>query len=194
MMMMMKMKMNRSLSTAFILMMANILLMMTTTMTTVEGFTVVGEIPHSSRYHCFTRPTSSSSSFSTSTCYMSSISSSSSNEQQQLQRAGEVHSSTTDITSGTSPSESVTKKNENNSNIETNVYMKNLIQTRWKELPASSLALLKNRQMKQVDQQKELDVLEQMIGRMAMIGAMGIILRECHDGQSILEQIMSIVQ
>ena len=66
--------------------------------------------------------------------------------------------------------------------------MKNLLQTRWMELPASSTSIWKDR-----EQQRQLDVLEQMIGRIAMMGAIGIVLRELNDGQSILEQVMNIV-
>ena len=69
--------------------------------------------------------------------------------------------------------------------------MKNLIQSRWMELPASSLSLLQKRQAQQ--NEPPLEVFEQMIGRIAMMGAIGILIRECYDGQSIVEQVMNMV-
>ena len=113
------------------------------------------------------------------------------NDRPVLRRDGPTDSTTsvaTMTTTTTTAPVNANNNNNNNNNIEANVYMKNLLQTRWMELPASSTSIWKDR-----EQQRQLDVLEQMIGRIAMMGAIGIVLRELNDGQSILEQVMNIV-
>jgi hypothetical protein len=70
-----------------------------------------------------------------------------------------------------------------------NMYMKNMVQSRWMELPASSRFVRTNRP----EPTEQLQVIEQMIGRIAMMGAIGILIRECYDGRSIVEQVMNIV-
>jgi hypothetical protein len=56
----------------------------------------------------------------------------------------------------------------------------------WIDLPATAVATRMTQQ-----QQAQLQVLEQTIGRIAMAGAIGIVIKEMYSGQSIAEQIMN---
>ena len=82
----------------------------------------------------------------------------------------------------------------NSNQMESNGYMTNMIQpSRWMELPASSplLPILRQNHRDSPPPQTELLLtMEQSIGRIAMMGAIGILIRECYDGQSIVEQVM----
>ena len=75
-------------------------------------------------------------------------------------------------------------------NIETNMYyLTNLVQTRstdWMELPAS-YNNMSRRRFPETDTTK----FEIVLGRLAMMGAVVMALREWNDGSSIIEQVMT---
>ena len=126
--------------------------------------------------------------------YMSSISASSNEQEQEqlhlLRRDVATDTTTTTTTTlSTTGSTEVTTFATKTNNVESNTNMKNLIRNRWMELPASSLSSsLRNRQ-----EEEQLKALEQMIGRIAIVGAFGIVMQECSGGQSILEQVRSMI-